>query len=130
MEGIGRLMAKFTVKLPEFMQGKAERGSWIFDRVTGELVPRAQYQAQNAPAGLQVMRDLDPYKSVVTGEVIGGRRQHRDHLRAHGVVEVGNEKPLSHRPAPLPSVGPDVKRAFEMVRSGYRPGPLGVWRDE
>lgn len=119
---------KFTVKLPEFMQGKTERGSWVFDRA-GELVPRSQYQAQAQPGRLQVVRDIDPYKSAVTGEVIGGRRQHRDHLRAHGVVEVGNEKPSS-RPAPLPSAGMDVKRAFDMVRSGYRPGPLDTYRED
>lgn len=40
----------------------------------------------------QVVVDIEPYKSVVTGETISGRRQHRDHLRAHGLVEVGNEK--------------------------------------
>lgn len=120
---------KFSVKLPEFMQGKAERGSWVFDR-DGNLVPRSQYHAQAQPGRLQVVRDIDPYKSAVTGEVIGGRRQHRDHLRAHGVVEVGNEKLTAHRPAPLPSAGMDVKRAFDMVRSGYRPAPLDTFRDE
>ena len=41
----------------------------------------------------EIIPDVKPYKSMVTGEVIGGRRQHRDHLRAHGCEEVGNEKP-------------------------------------
>jgi len=33
------------------------------------------------------------YKSMVTGEMITGRRQHREHLKLHNCVEVGNEKP-------------------------------------
>lgn len=38
-----------------------------------------------------VISDIEPYRSVVDGSVIGGRRQHRDHLRAHRKIEVGNE---------------------------------------
>jgi hypothetical protein len=38
-----------------------------------------------------VMGDIGPYKSMITGEMINGRRQHRDHLRQHNCVEVGNE---------------------------------------
>ena len=41
----------------------------------------------------QVMPDIAPYRSVITGEMIGGRAQHREHLRRHGCEEVGNEKP-------------------------------------
>ena len=43
------------------------------------------------PAGPLIMPDIAPYQSMVTGEMIGGRRQHREHLRQHGVIEVGNE---------------------------------------
>lgn len=35
--------------------------------------------------------DIQPYKSMVTGEMIGSRSQHRDHLKRHNVYEVGNE---------------------------------------
>ncbi len=38
-----------------------------------------------------VITDIEPYQSMVTGEMIGGRRQHREHLRQHGLVEIGNE---------------------------------------
>lgn len=41
----------------------------------------------------EISPDVKPYKSMITGETIGGRRQHRDHLRDHGCEEVGNEKP-------------------------------------
>lgn len=36
--------------------------------------------------------DIQPYKSMITGEMITSRSQHRDHLKAHGCTEVGNEK--------------------------------------
>lgn len=45
-----------------------------------------------------IMPDISPYKSVITGEVIGSRSTHRDHLRQHNCIEVGNEKP---KPQPI-----------------------------
>lgn len=47
------------------------------------------YQSQPS-AGFFVSGDIQPYRSMVTGEMIEGRRQHREHLRLHNVVEVGN----------------------------------------
>jgi len=38
-----------------------------------------------------VIADIQPYKSQLTGEMIMSRSQHRDHLKSHGCVEVGNE---------------------------------------
>jgi len=38
-----------------------------------------------------VIADIQPYKSQLTGEMITSRSQHRDHLKSHGCVEVGNE---------------------------------------
>jgi hypothetical protein len=35
--------------------------------------------------------DIEPYRCVATGDRIRSRRHHRDHLKAHGYVEVGNE---------------------------------------
>lgn len=40
----------------------------------------------------QVISDIDPYISQIDGSLITSRSQHRDHLRANGCVEVGNEK--------------------------------------
>lgn len=41
---------------------------------------------------VHVIKDIDPYKSMITGEIITSRSQHRDHLRRHNCIEVGNEK--------------------------------------
>lgn len=39
-----------------------------------------------------VCNDIQPYRSMVTGEIISSRSRHREHLRDHGCIEVGNEK--------------------------------------
>jgi hypothetical protein len=41
-----------------------------------------------------VIRDIEPYKSMITGEMIDSRSVHRDHLRRHHCVEIGND--MSH----------------------------------
>jgi hypothetical protein len=64
-----------------------------------------------------VVQDIAPYQSAVTGEAISGRRQHRDHLRAHGLQEVGNEKPTM-RPPPIDSswVKPALRETYNQLR--------------
>lgn len=47
---------------------------------------------------INIISDIDPYRSVITGERIAGRRQHKEHLAQHDCVEVGNEKPKLNRP--------------------------------
>lgn len=42
--------------------------------------------------------DIQPYKSMISGEMITSRSQHREHLKQHGMIEIGNEK----MPAPKP----------------------------
>lgn len=39
-----------------------------------------------------VMRDIAPYKNMINGEMISSRSEHRELLRKHNCVEVGNEK--------------------------------------
>ena len=42
--------------------------------------------------GPMIMPDINPYKSMVTGEMITSRSAHREHLRRHNKQEIGNEK--------------------------------------
>ena len=65
------------------------RRSWV-QMPDGTLVEKEKYQDNQPSAGFFVVGDIQPYKSMVTGEMIGGRRQHREHLRQHNCVEVGN----------------------------------------
>lgn len=65
----------------------------------------------------QVMPDIEPFVSPIDRSVVGGRRQKRDHMRAHNVVEAGNE-PIYKRPPPKyepRGVGEDIKRAIERL---------------
>lgn len=39
-----------------------------------------------------VMRDIGEYQSMIDGTVITSRSVHREHLKRHGCIEVGNEK--------------------------------------
>ena len=55
----------------------------------GKLVPKYK-EHKNVH---NVIGDLNPYESIITGEMIGGRRQHRDHLKDNNCIEVGNEQP-------------------------------------
>lgn len=43
------------------------------------------------PQTAMVMNDIKPYQSMVNGEWITSRSHHRAHLKAHKVIEVGNE---------------------------------------
>ncbi len=97
---------------------RVRTGSFIWDG--DDWVPRAKWHGRRdrKPAP-QIIPDIEPYKSMVTGEMIGGRRQHRDHLRAHGCFEVGNEWTEPKRPeGPAKGdVARDVIRA--MQERGY-----------
>ena len=38
-----------------------------------------------------VPQEFQPYKSMITGQIITDRGEHRRHLKHHGCTEVGNE---------------------------------------
>lgn len=87
---------------------------YIQDPVTLELVPKDEYYSR-APVSAYVIPDIAGYKSMQTGEWIPGRRQHREHLKQHSLVEIGNE-PI--REAKRPTYNSDeVKR--ELARHFY-----------
>lgn len=52
-------------------------------------------------ANHQIMLDIQPYKSMVDGSMITSRSKHREHLRRHNCVEVGNEKMETKAPSPV-----------------------------
>lgn len=67
------------------------RRRYIQDRETGEL-----HEAGTVPprqSGVIVQGDIEPYRSVITGELITSRSRHREHLKKHGHEEVGTEMP-------------------------------------
>lgn len=68
------------------------------------------------PVAPMIMKDIEPYKSMVDGSMITSRSYHRDHLRDNGLIEVGNEKPKGKMPSkPMDRAGYDIKRAMEKL---------------
>ena len=56
------------------------------------------------PDRVQIMPEISPYRSMVTGEIITSRAKHREHLKRHGMVEIGNDSSLYAKPKPISAV--------------------------
>ena len=88
------------------------RKSYI--QVDGVLYEKGTEPA--AGAAPMVMPDIAPYRSMIDGSLITSRSRHREHLRAHGMQEVGNDPAvLNARPRPLPDAAPEKRK--ELIRS-------------
>lgn len=62
-------------------------------------------QMQRMIVAPMVSADIQPYKSMCDGTWITSRSEHREHLKKHGVIEVGNEKlPQPKKPSPPPGL--------------------------
>lgn len=74
--------------------------SWVY--INGVAYERETYKG-DAPASAAILPDINPYQSMIDGSMITSRSTHRDHLREHGCIEVGNEQMSSTPPAKLDS---------------------------
>lgn len=61
-------------------------------------------------------KNYKPYKSMITGEMIEGRKQHREHLKRHGVVEAHDM--VKEKPTPKPNM-PDARLKEQIARQVY-----------
>lgn len=109
------------------------RGRFRYDPETQKVIPiedwRAKYgygerpKQSDLPAPM-IIGPLKEYRSMITGEMITDRAQHREHLKQHNKIEVGNEYgPLERPSRQMRPVGQDVKDAIEQLRAGRRPPP-------
>ena len=57
-----------------------------------------------------VMPDIPPYKSMLTGEWITSRSRHREHLRERGYVEIGNDSSLNKPYKGMPDAAPQQRK--------------------
>jgi len=96
---------------------KPSRGRFIWDKEKRDFVEYSQhYSESTAP---YILGDIQPYQSMVTGEMIQGRRQHREHLKSHNLIEVGNEtKYISQRKAIETPAGLRETIAREVYKRG------------
>lgn len=62
----------------------------------------------------QIMRDIEPYKNMIDGQMISSRSEHRELLARHNCFEVGNEpfKP------PAPPIQKNTRREVLAKRMG------------
>jgi hypothetical protein len=67
------------------------RRRYIQHPVTLELIPAEEYVSPREVEAPMVMGDIQPYRSMINGEMITSRSRHREHLKANGCVEVGND---------------------------------------
>lgn len=94
-----------------FGNKKPVRGRFIWDEVEKRMVPESEYippPEVNAPA---IMGDIQPYKSMIDGSMIASRSTHREHLRQHGCIEIGNEKVTPKPIEPPKGLRDDIARA-------------------
>lgn len=95
-----------------------ERGSWIYDRSSGEIVPAAEYYARQPRRVLGPMIISDDLKSGVNGlwhPATGTRTDSKSHFRqmtkASGCVEVGDESNTAKR-RQVDGPGADIAQTF------------------
>lgn len=70
---------------------------------------------------MYVMGDIGEYTSTVDGSRITTRSAHREHIRKHDLIEVGNQRIGSmERPQDSgPRMGDIIKRTLERAKAGY-----------
>ena len=85
---------------------------FIYDKDRDEMVEVSpDYVPEPRRTSYQVMPDIQPYRSMVDGSVITSRSHHREHLKQHGCIEIGNDSSLYKEPRPLKSP-PGLKEAL------------------
>lgn len=72
-------------------------------RPGGELVEVGNDYIPEPRADIHIMGDIKPYQSMIDGSWITSRSKHREHLRMHDCVEIGNDSSLHRKPQPLQS---------------------------
>lgn len=71
-------------------------------------------------SGPDILRDIKPYKSMIDGRIITSRSRHREHLKEHGCIEVGNEVGYMIKNRVKPAAPPGVRDA--LIRAAHKHG--------
>lgn len=98
------------------------RGTWVYRN--GKLVPKHKAEPRYAKRVSGVISDSLPDQLEHHGYGDGRRTDSKSVFRRWtkeaGLVEKGNDREAV-RPVRDPDLRPDVARAIEMVKNGYRP---------
>lgn len=107
----------FLKDSPSTPPAKGERA-----RKAARSLPHPKRSALPCP---MIISDKVEYRSMMTGEMITSRSQHRDHLKRHGVIEVGEERPkIADKDALKKRRKKEIKETLvermQMHKQGYR----------
>ena len=81
------------------------RRSWVY--IDGVAYERG---VDALPDRHEIMPEIEPYQSMVTGEWITSRAKHREHLRRHGMTEIGNDSSLNRPYKGMPDTAPQQRK--------------------
>lgn len=62
-----------------------------------------------------LIADIKPYKSMITGEMITSRSHHREHLKRHNCFEIGNEVDAHLKAAKKPRIVDKERRKAQIA---------------
>jgi hypothetical protein len=97
-------------------------GKLFAEYVNGKLVYLAPEYTAPKRSDLKMpmyVRDIGEYQSPVDGAMITSRSAHREHLKKHDMIEVGNDRmptPPSN-PSPSRDLGMAIKQRIEEVQA-------------
>lgn len=89
----------------------------VEDRATPEPCRCGELAQKVIRTAAFAVPDIGGYKSIIDGRWIGSRTAHREHLKVHGAVEVGNERMPERKPIEPTGVREDIHRAIEEIKS-------------
>ena len=91
------------------------RRRYVYDKRHDKMIEVTELEPPTkARSGPEIMPDIKPYISQIDGSTINSRSRHREHLREHGCIEVGNDSSLFGKPKPL-SPSPGLKETLIRV---------------
>lgn len=103
------------------------RGTWVYR--DGELIEKHLARPLRGPASElaapMLIRDgMEPLRSMGDGHLYDSKSALRASYREQGLVEVGNDAPLTTRDNSRRITKAEIAEAIQKVRQGYRPAPL------
>jgi hypothetical protein len=69
------------------------RKTYVYDRYQKKMVEKGTQTTENR--AFHLIPDIEPYQVVGPeyGKVISSRSKHREYLKTHGLIEIGDQKP-------------------------------------
>lgn len=86
------------------------------------VIPKDQAESRDYASAMVIRDSMDDLRHPITGEMIDSKSKFRQITKAHGAIELGNDRITPRRSEP--DVKAEVGRAMEMLKVGYRPAPI------